>query len=96
MRFEHPWFLLLLPLLLLLWTVLVIFAAHRRRRKLTALLGSRAGDPEVVRLSGAVRYWRYWLLFAGCAALVLGLAHPYWHTEKLPRTADASDVLVIG
>ncbi len=95
MRFLNSQMLWLIPVVLVMLAVLFFAAAARRKKALGLLLGNSAGDPASVKLSGAKRGLRFWLLAGTLCCLVLAAARPFHSSELVAYKPQGRDVLIL-
>jgi len=75
--------------------IFVIRDSRIRTKLLTAILGTRAGNPAFVRLSRPRRVLRVVLLFAALILAAFAAARPAWGTETIQIAGRGRDVLAL-
>ncbi|HEX5726694.1 MAG TPA: VWA domain-containing protein [Longimicrobiaceae bacterium] len=95
LRFAHPELVHLIALFPALAALALLLYARRRREAADAL-----GEPGLVRRLaggdlGRLSRARAALLVAGAAALGVAAAGPVWGTERVPRQAGATDLVLV-
>ncbi len=91
--FANPWAFWLLPLLPALATVALL--AGRRRRRALARLGNVAAVLALASRRRGLAALRGLCVFAGLAALVLGIAGPQWGRDYHQAVATGRDLVVL-